>query len=217
MESKEGLSIYIVSLIITAIIFSAGLMAGYEISKFRDSVISSHISDAELSITDLSIQQEALSLFPEDCQLVRLAINNLVSEMGKIEDELSRMENGREIERIGYEHLRERYQLMSIRYYLYAERFSRCLGNRTAVLYFYTDKCKRCDDQAFILTALKKKYDGMLLVFPVDVSTGIGSAKMLANYYNITSYPSLVVNGNVMGFVPKDELEALIAGRTQHS
>ena len=217
MERRIGASLYITALVISLTIFIGGIMAGIWLSSLRERAILGYMSKASDSLSDLATQQEAVSLFPEDCKLVDSAINNLVSEMGKIESELSRIENARPIERIGYDELRKKYQLMSIRYYLYTQRFDKCMGNRVSVLYFYTKDCRRCEDEGFILTTLKKKYDGNLLVFPVDASLGIGSVKMLVEYYNITSFPSLVIDGQKHGYMGKEELESILKSRVRHN
>lgn len=70
-----------------------------------------------------------------------------------------------------------------------------CLFNQTIVLYFYKKKedCPKCDDQSFVLTDINKDIDAEIAIFSFDVDLGLPSVDTLQLFYNITSYPCIVV------------------------
>ncbi len=71
-----------------------------------------------------------------------------------------------------------------------------CGLNKTIISFFYRNSadCKKCDDQSFILTDLKRKYDEQLSVFSFDLDLNLTSVHLLAEFYNITTTPCLVIN-----------------------
>ena len=85
-----------------------------------------------------------------------------------------------------------------------------------SVLYFYSLKdCTVCPDQGVILTYFKKIFDERLLVFPinVDLEKEEPFIKIMRSRYNITSYPSIVIQEKKHeGVVQKTDLSRLICG-----
>jgi hypothetical protein len=82
------------------------------------------------------------------------------------------------------------------------------------MLYFYSESnCPRCVDQGVILSFYKNIYQDQLLIFPIDVSLVDQEPiiAMLEEYYSISEYPSIVLNGEVhQGLVSRDAVGDLI-------
>jgi|TARA_B100001964_G_scaffold240256_1_gene309599 hypothetical protein len=70
-----------------------------------------------------------------------------------------------------------------------------CEFNQTIILYFYKKKedCPDCDSQAFVLTDLNKEIDDEIAIFSFDSDLELPSVKTLELFYNIDSYPCLVI------------------------
>jgi len=73
-----------------------------------------------------------------------------------------------------------------------------CEFNQTIILYFYRKKeeCPDCDAQSFVLTDLNKEIDSELAIFSFDSNLDLPSINTLELFFNITSYPCIVVEGN---------------------
>jgi len=73
-----------------------------------------------------------------------------------------------------------------------------CEFNQTIILYFYRKKeeCPDCDAQSFVLTDLNKEIDQELAIFSFDSNLDLPSVNTLELFFNITSYPCIVVEGN---------------------
>ena len=73
-----------------------------------------------------------------------------------------------------------------------------CEFNQTVILYFYEKKdlCPDCDGQAFVLTDLNKEIDAEIAIFSFDSDLELPSVSTLELFYNITSYPCIVVEDN---------------------
>jgi len=84
-----------------------------------------------------------------------------------------------------------------------------CEFNQTTMLYFYRKKeeCADCDAQSFVLTDLNKEIDSELAIFSFDSNLNLPSVNTLELFFNITSYPCVVVEGNThCGLYDKNEL-----------
>lgn len=74
-----------------------------------------------------------------------------------------------------------------------------CEFNQTIILFFYRKKedCPDCDAQSFVLTNLNKEIDDEIAIFSFDSDLQLSSVKTLELFYNITSYPCLVVEDSI--------------------
>jgi len=88
-----------------------------------------------------------------------------------------------------------------------------CRFNQTTILYFFQKKedCPDCDAQSFVLTDLNKEIDDEIAIFSFDSDLELPSVRTLELFYNITSYPCLVVeNSTNCGLHNKNDLIDLI-------
>ena len=72
---------------------------------------------------------------------------------------------------------------------------SECTTQQPIVMFFYqnSEVCRKCDDQSFILTDIKKA-DDSVAVFSFDTDLNITTVKLLTQYYEIKEFPCIVVN-----------------------
>ena len=73
-----------------------------------------------------------------------------------------------------------------------------CEFNQTIILFFYKKKedCSDCDAQSFVLTDLNKEIDSEIAIFSFDSNLELPSIRTLELFYNITSYPCLIIGEN---------------------
>jgi len=71
-----------------------------------------------------------------------------------------------------------------------------CGLNKSIISFFYRNSadCRKCDDQSFILTDLKRKYEKQLSIFSFDLDLNLTSVNLLAEFYNVTTTPCLVID-----------------------
>src|SRR3989344_2634549 len=92
-----------------------------------------------------------------------------------------------------------------------------CNTNQTIVSYFYRKKdfCPDCDAQAFVLEDLRKSIEkdgnSTLALFSFDADFDIPTFNILLDYYNITSFPCLVIEDQrYCGLYDKDNLTSIL-------
>lgn len=96
----------------------------------------------------------------------------------------------------------------------------RCNLNQTVILYFYKKKedCRDCDAQSFVLTDINKEIDDEIAIFSFDSDLDLPSIKSLQIFFNITSFPCIVVEGDTYcGLKNKDDVANIICGYREHS
>jgi thiol-disulfide isomerase/thioredoxin len=199
----------------TAMIFLAGLSFGF----FWDSL---RTSESEREINELVVYSSALFLesrLIEDagCDSLKPILDTAVVDLSEA---LERYENYVEESRFNMDSenlLYRRYLMSNLRYWFFAKEFQKKCGlNNTVVLFFFDRNCPDCDVMSERLTFLKKKFGSDILVFPINMDLAYRDpvAKTLENIYNVTSYPTLIINDVKFGYLSKDHLEDLVCDGT---
>lgn len=81
---------------------------------------------------------------------------------------------------------------------LLAKIHKHCTYNQEVVSFFYRNSadCKKCDDQSFILTDIKKKAKDEISIFSFDADLNLTTINLLLQYYGITEFPCVVIRDN---------------------
>lgn len=71
-----------------------------------------------------------------------------------------------------------------------------CNLDQNIISFFYrkSEVCKKCDDQSFVLTDIKRMLNDDVSIFSFDVDLNITSINLLEKYYEIDEYPCIVIN-----------------------
>jgi len=191
----------------TTLIFLIGIFLGQTISyytlyelKYSQENILSDLVGSELAYSILSTQDicevDFSEIQKERAELGEF-IENLESKLGPKNQEVL-LET-------------ERYHLYQIREYLFFRDLKKsCNGSHPLILYFYSHPCDECIAQGYILNTLSGKYN-ITTIYSLNDNIDNPALKAIKNRYNITSIPSLVVDGKTYNrFLKLDELEKII-------
>jgi len=212
---KLDASLIISAFLISAIIFVAGIFAGYSINNEKLSTLESSLGSVVRDVQDFQLQFLFLDRFGENASCPMLG--STLSRINQNSYELGSMlmaygTEGEIRDEQAYTNKKLEYTRLLTSYWLLAEKAkSACNTSMDTVVYFYGGPCPDCENQVFVLSYMKKKYGDKLLVFALDGDLGDPSVNTLKSYYNITEYPSLIINGVKRdGFVPQDELLSVL-------
>ena len=209
------LNIFVKTAIVTIFVFGAGiglglLLGGERITSLEESTIDLQISleDVELEFLFLDVMKGNISCnyFIKEAE----SLGSISDEMGR---EVEKYEGSDKLREGSFVELKERYTSVLIRNWLTLEKIkSTCNGSYTTILYFYTqDDCNKCGDQGVILSYLKDRLDGELMIFAVDGDVDLRIVRALKEAYSIEEYPTLVINGEIsVGFHEMDELTDIL-------
>ena len=212
---RLNLRILISALIISGLLFSAGLFTGYAINREKLVSVEDDIKDIVNAVQNLQLHFLFFDVLGENstCPLLVATLSDINKQSYEIGSKLTDYGSGDEIQDYNsYIDLKREYSRLLTGYWLLANKVKdTCELNASTVVYFFSSECERCDDQGFILTYLKRIFEERILIFALDADLAEPSIQILKTYFNITSYPALIVDGELhQGFYPKDELEKLL-------
>jgi len=215
MRKQLNPRVLISAVIISAMLFSAGLFTGYAINRERLFTVEDDIREILRLVEDLQLQFLFFDVLGENstCPLLSATLSDINEKSYEIGSKLTEYGSGDEIQDYtNYIELKREYSRLLTGYWLLANKVQdSCSLNATTVVYFFSKECERCDDQGFILSYLKRIYEERLLIFALDADFDEPSIQALKVYFNVTSYPSLIVDGELHeGFYPKEELERIL-------
>lgn len=212
MDERKRLSKteFVGALSATVIIFLIGMLFGSYTSDLKLSEITNLQDDLRIDTMALELQsviasENVCDTNPEE----------LEKELQDVGSKLEYMENQLGFEDRNVRRLKEYYSLLEIRHWLLnKERIERCAGNKTIVLYFYSNdlkKCSTCKEQGFVLDYLKKKYENAIAIYSFDLDSDNGAVKTLISSYKVVGVPSIVIgNQTYLGFKDRFEVEPLL-------
>ncbi len=191
---------YLLAGVLTCLVFVIGLMAGILIEASKVTFLEKKLKELEISKTDSEVKSSMLSLLNANpCEAFEYEVEKLIPKVSKFGEELEVFEATRKGSYQEYLALKKEYTLMNLRYWMFVKSLKeKCNYSFVPILYFYSNKnCPACKDQGYVLSLLKKKYPKKVMIFAIDGDLDLESVSLLKKVYNITAYPSLIINGRV--------------------
>ena len=187
------------ALIISAILFSSGVYVGFLLNREKLSFIETHIDKVNTEMENFQLQFLFFDILGESatCPLLRSTFKEINEESYDIGTKLDQYASDNELKDVEeYDNLKKEYSRIIVSYWLLSNKLKGACGLDAATIIFFIDKeCPECDDQSFVLTYLKEKFGDKVLIFTLDGGMKEPSIEVLREYYNVTSYPAIVVNG----------------------
>lgn len=213
--SKEK---YFLAAIITLAIFIFGLILGFVIDDWRLNFTQQSVKEQEVNYMSLQFQHLILTSLMNDnksCPVLHTTLNNAVKQLSRSLEEYQSYSEDTTLNAQDYLLVGRRYLLDNLRYWFLAKKSKEsCNIDLVNVLYFHSLKdCSSCPDQGTILTYFKKIYGERVLIFPIntDLEEHEPLITILKSWYNITTYPSLVISDEKFeGMLSKDVLGGII-------
>ncbi|MDD5182295.1 MAG: hypothetical protein PHC66_03935 [Candidatus Nanoarchaeia archaeon] len=194
-------SVYIKTAVIALVIFIAGIMMGLWLGQAKVNVLELTTSDLKDSVDNAEFQFALMDILKPE-----IACNYLIStadELGKTSDELAseveRYESAQKIAESDFVSLKRDYTSTLIRDWVAVEKIKKaCEGDYVTILYFYSNEnCEDCKDQGIILTYIKDKLDGNVMIFPLDTDLDVSTVNALEESFGVQTYPSLVIENSL--------------------
>lgn len=207
---KQG-SIIIVAIIVSVVLYVAGVMTGLNANKLIEQQVGVEITDikdllddSSLDLKNIQLQQYYIDNFPEEnrCALIDIYTENLYNQINSFWQVLpSRLEAyEKEAQQTDeYTTIKREYIRLSLRFWLTIVNAREECDNQDliGILYFYTPDCENCVAQGeeFDQFQLLLKRQKDIIIFPIDATFEDDTVYMLKKFYNITQYPAVIVDG----------------------
>ncbi len=192
---------------ISSLIFLLGIFLGQAISYYNLSELK---QSQENILSDLVGYELAYSILLKQ-DICNIDFSEIQKERAKLGQKVSDLE-----EKLGPKNPellieKERYQIYQIKEYVFFEKVKeQCNISIPLILYFYSHPCDECIAQGHVLDALSGKYN-LTTIYALDYKIDNPVLEVINKKYNITSTPSLVINGKTYNkFLTLQELEGII-------
>jgi hypothetical protein len=214
----------IFALILTILIFVLGLLIGMVIDYERLITSGENNNQQELNYNSLQLQYLYLSNLGADenvCPTLKVALEESIKELSYSLEEFDRYSQNTLFQDEEYTLLERKYLQDNLRYWVFSTQLQEaCQSDVINILYFYSDdECAVCANQGTILSYFKQKLEDKLLVFPIntDLAENEQFLKILVTSYNVTTYPTLIVNDEKLeGVQSRAELSRIICEQTNN-
>jgi len=204
---------YLTAAILTLTIFLAGILIGWYLDTKRIEYISKEYENLELDLRSLILENNFFQTFNNPdlyCESSFERLPKIMKEVDKLGNRLESFERINQFNLEEFERLKKNYILLNIDLWLRLVKLKQqCNYSIHTILYFYPEKeCLDCSAQSLVLTYWKEKMPNSVMVFPIDGDLDFPLIKILKTKFNITTYPSLVIDEKyvVKGFISKEEL-----------
>lgn len=206
---------YVLAGILTAMVFVLGLLLGLVIEGKRVELVQDASEEAKVAISSLQLQYAFIDQLSQvgNCADFMNAFGKNVENLETARIKLSNYQDQATVNRREFELLYRNYITSQVQYLLLSMKAKKlCSSDIVNVQYFFSEDCKSCDDQSFVLTFLKQKFGQRLFIFGFDASFRKEPLlNLMVSTYNVTGFPTLVIeNTKYVGFMPNSNLTGTV-------
>jgi hypothetical protein len=216
---------YLFAFIITAAIFFIGFFFGFLMDIQRADYFNNMNNMQKLDIRSLELQQQLLkdNTFKNQCSAFRFMFDKSIVELENSRDRLESYTEQSKVKQADFELLFREYTISQINFLSIAKNLKTACANSSdfvTVIYFYSDQatCPSCEKQAVVLDYYKMHLKQNVLIFAINEKLGSEEPliELLKNVYNITVYPTLIIENDVhAGYVDKETMNTLLCEKYQ--
>jgi hypothetical protein len=213
MERTLSVPIYGAAFVISLAIFLLGIYIGMLIDEANVRSITEEVSNISEKVAAVQLLLLAEGNASSFCPVYSSQLGSIDTDVEHIGYKLSYLEDERGI----YDpELKKKYFIVEAESYLLSQKVRTLCGDDSVLLInFYSNKgCARCREQG---TEVLKARDALssegieVKLFSFDGELGSPVAEAFAAQYNVTEYPSIVINGRAYGgFHGAEDLKAII-------
>ena len=172
---------YVIVFIITVLLFVTGFLLSMSLSNRKITQLES-IQDT-IATDILSSELRFALLERSSCEHISREDPLLLEELSTFGERLIFMEEQLGPDNKDVRELKKFYSLLQIKDYLLTLNLSeKCDIDSHTILYFYSDDCRDCKRQGYILTATREKYPA-LRVYSFDYGLDISALNTLISVY----------------------------------
>ena len=209
IKRNISFSKFLIAFTLTLCIFLIGVIIGNYVISYKIDKYAEYEEDLKIKL--MASEIESILINEARCNMINEM--PLTQSLYDLTTKLTYLEN-----QLGWDNnkvwkMKEYYSLIELKHWMYINAINKkCNLNYTTILYFYSNKgdCPKCENQAFVLGHLKKKYDVFLYSFDINMeNAALNTIKQIYNVKNET--PTLVINKKTLsGFKNLNEIEKII-------
>jgi len=211
MKRTVSYPIYAAAFVISLMIFVIGIYIGMLIDQANVRSISEDVSNISEKVASIQLLLLAEGNSSSFCPVYTSSLDSIDDDVERIGYKLSYLEDEKGIYDI---ELKKKYFVVEAESYLLSQKVRALCGDDSVLLiHFYTNKdCERCPEQGEEVLKARdvlaaQGIDAKLFSFDGEIGSPVAEA--FARQYNVTTYPSVVINGRTYGgFRDSEDLQA---------
>ncbi len=220
---KRNYFVFVQALLITIVVFIVGFYVGISVEGSRLNQVNSYYTQSETSLVDILALNNLVGSKTVSCQELVESNKNLLDKVYQDATLLSQYEESGKLTN-NLKDLHTKYDVL--RTYLWINSINikkECPStNFSTIVYLYThdeqDLSKKAEQNVWskLLLDIKNEYNNVLLI-PIAEDSNSTSLNIMLKKYNVTSFPSVIVNENKVfyGIPERSEVVKLINNSTQ--
>ncbi len=202
------------SLLLTILIFAAGILLNHTFDAFRISIIEDVMIAHEINTEAYRVERFFTETFGEEqCDIMVARISDLKKEVRKVGEDLGSYSRFSFFRRKDYDYLKRKYFLLELRFLALIQKINKeCDKPYLPIIFFYEIDQDESERQGFILQDLSEDYDQHLIVLTLDKDyKDEPLVKILAENYKVTQAPTIIIDDQPLtGLVYTGQLNASI-------
>jgi hypothetical protein len=213
MKRTVSYPIYAAAFLVSLAIFVVGIYIGMLIDQANVRSISDDVSNISEKVASIQLLLLSEGNSPSFCPVYASQLDSIDTDVERIGYKLSYLEDEKGI----YDtELKKKYFIVEAESYLLSQKVEAlCGGDDVLLIHFYTNaNCARCREQGGEVMKARDALAGQgigVKLFSFDGEIGSPVAEAFARQYNVTAYPSVVINGRTyVGFHDSEGLQAYI-------
>jgi hypothetical protein len=203
------LAFFVTVIIMTGVFYLGNGLSDHKVNSLRNDVKQIEVEQRSHSLG----LQLAESVEGQKCEAMRRWTESSVPEIQNLRQEVAAYESSSQVENTDYKLVKKRYMNLVIQNLIEVRQMEQqCGDNKVNIVYMYTkNDCGRCNDQGSVLTYYRRNYDKEVIVHPLDTDLDMKSIGFMEEFYNVSEYPSLIIEGEVYeGFQDREKVGNLI-------
>ena len=211
MERKVTLWIYVGAFFISLVVFLAGIFVGQTIESSAVEGIATDVTSVSQKVASLQLLMLLEGDTSSFCPVYVSELDAIDEEVELVGHRLSFLEEKKDF--VDVELKKEYFVLQAQSYLLSKKLHDACGDDSTLLIHFYSnEKCEKCTEQGIdILKARDELSDMKLKLYSFDGTLGSPVADAFKKQYNVTRYPTLVINGQTYpGYKTVSEIKDLV-------
>jgi hypothetical protein len=213
MERKVTVPIYVGAFLVSLLIFIIGIYVGSLVDQNNMNSLQGDVSSISESVASVQLLLLSEGNSSSFCPVYSSELQSIDQQVETVGYKLSYLEDEKQV----YDNdLKKRYFLLEAESLLLSKKIQGLCGSQSVLLinFYSNSNCSSCKDQGTeVLRArdqLEPGTDVKLFSFDGDIGSPVAAALM--SEYNVTSYPTIVINGKAYpGYRTSDQLKTLIA------
>jgi hypothetical protein len=215
MERKISYPLYALALLFSVIVFCAGVYMGNMIDQYNQQAISREVENISQKVASAQLLLLLDANGSSFCPVYGSELDSINADVETIGYKLSYLEDEKHVYDIP---LKKSYFVLEAQSYLLSNRIKeRCGDNSTILVYFYSNtNCSSCQQQGYDILRARDATQGrvpFVRIYSFDGDLGSPVADGLKAQFNVTQYPSVVINGALhSGYLGQANVTALLGG-----